>query len=340
MYGRSRVSVKVEGGLTSTFTRGVSYIASISFMHVKFTCVRTEKLRDSANQPLLSRARRKTQSNTKRERRAQWARPTKGKVTSYRVFRLVFLSYLIFSLLSTWLPRSIPAFHCLFVCIFFGRDLEAPRGTLIAAATGKLRINLSFRLAPTLCQSNVQIFRPHKTSESNHWNSNLLKPVSSKGQFNKTFTSVIYKCSYLFSDSKTMATLVNYTCKSFIKLAPDKFKAPSTRIRVKKNVRIRRVDGAKTWLWLNWFGRIIAVLIYKENKIETGLIKRRFYLYFCFQEWSIWHIYNKILFLNSLRSGRLEVVGTRKNGRVCAHYFQASATQATSSKTHSAQPAS
>ena len=71
MYGRSRVRVKVERGLTFTFTRGLSYIASISFMHVKFTCVRTEKLRDSANQPLLSRARRKTQSNTKRERRAQ-----------------------------------------------------------------------------------------------------------------------------------------------------------------------------------------------------------------------------------------------------------------------------
>ena len=123
MYGRSRVSVKVERGLTFTFTRGLSYIASISFMHVKFTCVRTEKLRDSANQPLLSRARRKTQSNTKRERRAQCARPTNGKVTPYRVFRLVFLSYLIFSLLSTFLPRSIPAFLCLFVC-FFGRDLE------------------------------------------------------------------------------------------------------------------------------------------------------------------------------------------------------------------------
>ena len=43
MYGRSRVSVKVEGGLTFTFTRGLSYIASISFMHIKFTCVRTEK---------------------------------------------------------------------------------------------------------------------------------------------------------------------------------------------------------------------------------------------------------------------------------------------------------
>ena len=213
-----------------------------------------KKLHDSTNQPLLSRARRKTHSNTKRKRRVQCPRPTKGKVTSYRVFRLVFLSYLIFSLLSTWLPRSIPAFHCLFVCIFFGRDLEAPRGTLIAAAiiiaTGKLRINLSFRLAPTLCQSNVPIFRPHKTSESNHWNSNLLKPVSSKGQFNKTFTSVIYKCSYLFSDSKTMATLVNYTCKSFIKLAPDKFKGPVHKNPgkekcpdVKKNV-----DVAKLWL--------------------------------------------------------------------------------------------
>ena len=123
MYGRSSVSVKVERGLTFTFTRGLSYIASISFMHVKFTCVRTEKLRDSANQPLLSRARRKTQSNTKHERRAQCTRPTKGKVTSYRVFRLVFLSYLIFSLLSTWLPRSIPASVCLFFG-FWGRDLE------------------------------------------------------------------------------------------------------------------------------------------------------------------------------------------------------------------------
>ena len=196
----------------------------------------------------------------------------------------------------------------------------------------------SFTLQNT--PADHEVFRPHETSESNHWNRNFLKSVSSRGQFNKTFTSVIYKCSYLFSDSKTIATLVNYTCKSSIKLAPKKFKAPSTRIRVKKNVRTRRVDGAKTWLWLNWFGRILAVLIYRENKIETGLIKRRFYLYFCFQEWSISHIYNKILFLNSLRSGRLEVVGTRKNGHVCVHYFQASATQATSSKTYSAQPAS
>ena len=177
----------------------------------------------------------------------------------------------------------------------------------------------SFALQNT--PADHRVFRAHETSESNHWNRNFLKPISSRGQFNKTFTSVIYKCSYLFSDSKTMATLVNYTCKSFIKLAPDKFKAPSTRIRVKKNIRIRRVDAAKTWLWLNWFGRIIAVLIYKENKIETGIIERRFYFYFCFQEWSICHIYNKILFLTSLCSGRLEVVGTRKNERVCAHYL-------------------
>ena len=118
-----------------------------------------------------------------------------------------------------------------------------------------------------------------------------------------------------------MATLENYTCKSFIKLAPAKFKAPSTGIRVKKNVRIRRVDVAKTWLWLNWFGRILAVLIYRESKIGTGLIERRFYLYFRFQEWSICLIYNKILFLTSLGSRHMEVVGTRKNGRVCAHYL-------------------
>ena len=35
MYGQSRVSVKVERGLTFTFTRSLSYIASISFMHVR-----------------------------------------------------------------------------------------------------------------------------------------------------------------------------------------------------------------------------------------------------------------------------------------------------------------
>ena len=35
------------------------------------------------------------------------------------------------------------------------------------------------------------------------------------GQFNKTVTSVVYK------NLKSIATLVNYTCESFIKLTPD-----------------------------------------------------------------------------------------------------------------------
>ena len=43
MYGRSRVNIKVEPRSTFTFTGGLSYIASISFTHVNFTCVRTKK---------------------------------------------------------------------------------------------------------------------------------------------------------------------------------------------------------------------------------------------------------------------------------------------------------
>ena len=35
MYGRSDVNVKVERGSTFTFTRGLSYIVSILFTHVK-----------------------------------------------------------------------------------------------------------------------------------------------------------------------------------------------------------------------------------------------------------------------------------------------------------------
>ena len=46
MYGQSRVYVKVEPRSTFTLTRGLSYIASISF-----TRLRREKLRDSGNQP-------------------------------------------------------------------------------------------------------------------------------------------------------------------------------------------------------------------------------------------------------------------------------------------------
>ena len=53
MYERPRINVKVEPRSTITFTRGLSYIASISisFTCVKFASVRTEKLRVSGIQP-------------------------------------------------------------------------------------------------------------------------------------------------------------------------------------------------------------------------------------------------------------------------------------------------
>ena len=51
MYGRPRGNVKVELPSIFTLTRGLSYIVSILFTRVNFTCVRTEKLRDSGNQP-------------------------------------------------------------------------------------------------------------------------------------------------------------------------------------------------------------------------------------------------------------------------------------------------
>ena len=41
--------------------------------------------------------------------------------------------------------------------------------------------------------------------------------TASGRQFNKTFTSVSYMCSH---GLKTMATLANYTCKSFINFTP------------------------------------------------------------------------------------------------------------------------
>ena len=53
MYDRLPVNVKVERGSTFAFTRGLPYnIASILFTRVKFTHVRTLKLRNSGNQPL------------------------------------------------------------------------------------------------------------------------------------------------------------------------------------------------------------------------------------------------------------------------------------------------
>ena len=51
LYGRSRKYVKLEPRSTFTFTRGLSYIAYISFTHVNFTYFLTEKLRNSGNQP-------------------------------------------------------------------------------------------------------------------------------------------------------------------------------------------------------------------------------------------------------------------------------------------------
>jgi len=55
MYKVSRVNVQVVQGFTLTFTRSLSYmhITSILLARVKFTCVRTCKLRDSGNPPLL-----------------------------------------------------------------------------------------------------------------------------------------------------------------------------------------------------------------------------------------------------------------------------------------------
>ena len=50
MYERSRMNVKVQRGSTFTYTRDTPYIFSILFTRVKFTCLRTEKLREGGNQ--------------------------------------------------------------------------------------------------------------------------------------------------------------------------------------------------------------------------------------------------------------------------------------------------
>ena len=51
MYERPRVNMKVERGSTFTFTRDLPYTLFTLFTSVKFTCIRTEKLRDNENQP-------------------------------------------------------------------------------------------------------------------------------------------------------------------------------------------------------------------------------------------------------------------------------------------------
>ena len=52
MYERSRIHVNVKLRSTFTFMRGLLYMASILVTRVKFTCVRTLKLRDNGNPPL------------------------------------------------------------------------------------------------------------------------------------------------------------------------------------------------------------------------------------------------------------------------------------------------
>ena len=52
MYERSHVNVKVEPGSTFTFTRDLPHVATILSTRVKFTIVRTWKLRSNGNPPL------------------------------------------------------------------------------------------------------------------------------------------------------------------------------------------------------------------------------------------------------------------------------------------------
>ena len=54
MTERPCVNVKVERGSTFTYTRDLPYIISILLTHVKFTCARKKKLRDSGNPPLVT----------------------------------------------------------------------------------------------------------------------------------------------------------------------------------------------------------------------------------------------------------------------------------------------
>ena len=54
-YEVSRVDIKVERGAVFTFTRDLSYIASILFTHVNFTRECAKKLRDIGNPPSRSK---------------------------------------------------------------------------------------------------------------------------------------------------------------------------------------------------------------------------------------------------------------------------------------------
>ena len=54
MYGKSPVNVKVEPRSTFTFTRGLLFTVSISFTHVKCTCVRAEKFENCSSKKYQS----------------------------------------------------------------------------------------------------------------------------------------------------------------------------------------------------------------------------------------------------------------------------------------------
>ena len=156
-----------------------------------------------------------TRSRTQNAR-TQCARQAKGKVTSYRVFIRVFLSYL-FSFVN--LASTLHAGVCWFVFFFFGATLRyIDRGRNHKSNWKTKDQPFPWKFVLTLPNS-LTVQRP-----------TLLHCKIRLPTTRSSLTSVIYKCRYLFSDSKTIATPVNYTCKSFIKLAPDKFKAPSTRI--------------------------------------------------------------------------------------------------------------
>ena len=79
----------------------------------------------------------------------------------------------------------------------------------------------------------------------------VTKRELSRGQFNKTLTSVIiiYKCGYCFQTLKQfITTLVNYSCTSFINLKPDgepsevqiKLRITSKYLNVKKTVNVQK----------------------------------------------------------------------------------------------------
>ena len=148
MYTRPRVSVKVERGSTFTFTRGLSYIASISFMHVNSGKI-TRQCKSTLTQP--SKKKDAVEHETRETSTVRENDERKSNVLSCFYTFFLILSYLFCFQLGfhagVWCfnPRSRPS--SLQVFFFFFSTKARPRGTLIAAtiikASGKLRINFS-----------------------------------------------------------------------------------------------------------------------------------------------------------------------------------------------------